>query len=253
MTDALPAPRSEQIFPGTSRERAGRLGVIVVHDIVTAIVTGALPEKALLPIEAELSSHFGVSRTVIREAIRSIEEKGMITVVRKSGTTVRHRDHWNLLDPVVLQVMLENDASLGVLDDLAIVRSSLEGAMAAATAQRRTPAEVAELESALHLMAVTVEDIEKFSDADRDFHAAVMSFSQIPLAEGITKTLYSRARETARFTRNATRAAFDATLEEHERVLDAIRDGDRDRAEAAMRFHILEAWERRRPPTERKP
>lgn len=229
------------------------MGVIVVHDIVTAIVTGTLPEKALLPIEAELSVHFGVSRTVIREAIRSIEEKGMITVVRKSGTTVRHRDHWNLLDPVVLQVMLENDATLGVLDDLAIVRSSLEGAMAAATAQRRTPDEIAELEAGLHAMGATIDDVERFADADGDFHAAVMSFSHIPLAEGITKTLYSRARQSARFTRNATRAAFDATLEEHERVLDAIRDGDGERAEAAMRYHILEAWERRRPPTERKP
>lgn len=253
MTDSPTRPLPEDVFSGTARGRAGRLGVVVVHDIVTAIVTGELPEKSMLPIEADLSVHFGVSRTVVREAMRSIEEKGLVTVVRGSGTTVRHRDSWNLLDPVVLQVMLENDASLGVLDDLAIVRSALEGAMAAAVAGRRTLSEVDQLDNAFQRMAETIDDIDGFSDADMAFHTAVMSFSHIPLAEGITKTLYSRARESARFTRNATKAAFDATLEEHKSILDSIREGDAAAAEAAMRHHIMESWERRRPPTSRKP
>ncbi|NYD68268.1 FadR/GntR family transcriptional regulator [Agromyces atrinae] len=253
MSDPALQPSSRGIFSGTARDPIGRLGVAVVHDLITAIVTGEIAEKATLPIEAELSAHFGVSRTVIRESMRSLEEKGLISVVRGSGTTVRPRDAWNVLDPVVLEVLLENDASLGVLDDLAIVRSALEGAMAAATANRRTADEIAELDRTIQKMAESINDVDEFGDADMKFHIAVMSFSHIPLAESITKTLYSRARESARFTRNGTREAFSEAYEEHRLVLESIRQGDAAGAEAAMRQHIMGSWQRRRPPTTREP
>lgn len=253
MTDPAPLPNDIGVFTGVGRGPASRLGVAVVHDLVTAIVTGEIREQSMLPIESELTAHFGVSRTVIRESIKRVEEKGLVSVVQGSGTTVRPREWWNVLDPVVLQVMLENDASLGVLDDLAIVRSSLEGAMAAATARRRTEAEMRELEEAFHRMTETIEDEADYADADMLFHVSLMSASRIPLAESITRTLYSRARESSRFTLNATRPAFEATLEEHRLVLEAIRLGDADAAETAMRRHIMESWQRRRPPTTRRP
>lgn len=253
MSEPARKHKVNNVLSGTGRDPIGRLGVAVIHDLVTLIVTGEIPEGSMLPIEADLSAHFGVSRTVIRESMRSIEEKGLVHVVRGSGTTVRTRDSWNVLDPIVLQVMLEHDASLGVLDDLAIVRGTLEGAMAAATARRRTPEELATLDQAFRLMAEAVVDVNDFADADMRFHNAVMSFSHIPLAESITKTLYSRARGSSRFTLNATRAAFDVTLDEHRLVLEAIRDGDSVAAEAAMRGHIHDAWQRRRPPTTREP
>lgn len=238
---------------GPARTPVSRLGVAVVHDLVTAIITGEIAEGAMLPIETELSAHFGVSRTVVRESIKRIEEKGLVAVVQGSGTTVRTRESWNVLDPVVLQVMLENDASLGVLDDLAIVRGSLEGAMAAATAARRTDDELAELRGAFERMEHTIDHEDEYNDADVLFHLAVMQQSHIPLAESITRTLYSRARESARFTTNPSKDVFQQTLEEHRRVLEAIEAGDAAAAESAMRAHILDAWQRRRQPTTRKP
>ena len=207
----------------------------------------------MLPPEIELSAHFGVSRTVIRESIKRIEEKGLVAVVQGSGTTVRAREFWNVLDPVVLQVMLENDASLGVLDDLAIVRGALEGAMAAATAGRRSEEELAALRTAFGRMVETIDHEDEYNEADMQFHLVVMNQSQIPLAESITRTLYSRARESARFTTNPSKDVFHQTLEEHRRVLEAIEQGDSAAAEAAMRAHILDAWQRRRQPTSRKP
>lgn len=246
------APRGV-LDPGSARTPVSRLGVAVVHDLVTAIITGEIAEGAMLPIEADLSAHFGVSRTVIRESVKRIEEKGLVAVVQGSGTTVRAHDSWNVLDPVVLQVMLENDASLGVLDDLAIVRGSLEGAMAAATAGRRTEEEFAELQAAFDHMAETIDDVDAYSEADLRFHQVVMAHSHIPLAESITRTLYQRAREFSRFTRAASPRAFEMTLEEHRRVLEAIGAQDAAAAEAAMRTHILDAWQRRRQPTTRKP
>ncbi|MDQ1130293.1 FadR/GntR family transcriptional regulator [Microbacterium sp. SORGH_AS_0888] len=238
---------------GAARTPVARLGVVVVHDLVTAIVTGEIAEGSMLPIESELSTHFGVSRTVIRESIKRIEEKGLVAVVQGSGTTVRTRESWNVLDPVVLQVMLENDASLGVLDDLAVVRSALEGAMAAATAARRSDGELDRLRAAYDHMVETIDREDEYNDADMLFHLAVMEQSHIPLAESITRTLYSRARESARFTTNPSPDVFQQTLDEHRRILEAIAAQDPGAAEAAMRTHIMDAWQRRRQPTARKP
>ncbi len=254
MNDLRPEGVSAGVFARpAARTPVSRLGVAVVHDLVTAIITGEIPVGSMLPIETELSAHFGVSRTVIRESVKRIEEKGLVAVVQGSGTTVRTRDSWNVLDPVVLQVMLENDASLGVLDDLAIVRGSLEGAMAAATASRRSDDELEALRAAFERMEHTIDHEDEYNDADMQFHLAVMQQSHIPLAESITRTLYSRARESARFTTNPSAEVFRQTLDEHRKVLDAIAAGDAPGAEAAMRAHILDAWQRRRQPTNRQP
>ena len=125
-------------FLGAAEARipAARLGVAVVHDLVSAIVTGEVAPGDSLPPEDALSAHFGVSRTVIRESVKRIEEKGLVTVVQGRGTQAQPSTSWNILDPVVLSALLENDSSLGVLDELATVRSALEGSMSAEVATR---------------------------------------------------------------------------------------------------------------------
>jgi DNA-binding GntR family transcriptional regulator len=76
----------------------------------------------------------------------------------------------------------------------------------------------------------------------------VMTLSGNRLAENITNILFQRARASQRFTGAPTREAFEKTLTEHGRVLSAIEAGDAGAAEAAMRAHIVDAWQRRRPP-----
>ncbi|MDQ4138471.1 MAG: FadR family transcriptional regulator, partial [Actinomycetota bacterium] len=70
--------------------------------------------------------------------MKRIEEKGLVSVIQGRGTQVRPAESWNMLDPVVLTAPVENDDSLGLLDDLASVRSALEGSMCAGVAARRT-------------------------------------------------------------------------------------------------------------------
>ncbi len=235
-----------------ARTPAARLGVAVVHDLVSAIVRGEVKAGESLPPEGTLSAHFGVSRTVIRESVKRIEEKGLVTVVQGRGTQAQPSTAWNMLDPVVLTALVENDDSLGVLDELAVVRSALEGSMSAETATRRTDAELAELQRALDHMAATIDDEAAYSQADVDFHFLVMTISGNRLAENITKVLFQRARESNRFTGTPTGDAFQATLEEHRRVLDAIEAGDAAAAEAHMRTHIMDAWQRRRLPNAKR-
>lgn len=246
-----PAPQTgARSFLGAADARtpAARLGVAVVHDLVSAIVTGEVAPGESLPPEGPLSAHFGVSRTVIRESVKRLEEKGLVTVAQGRGTQAQPSTSWNILDPVVLNALLENDSSLGVLDELASVRSALEGSMSADVAAGRTADELDQLRAAFARMEQTIDDDAGYNQADADFHLLVMTLSKNRLAENITNILFQRARASQRFVGAPDRRAYEQTLAEHARVLAAIEAGDPAGAEAAMRAHIVDAWQRRRPP-----
>jgi DNA-binding FadR family transcriptional regulator len=231
-----------------ARAKSPRLGVTVVAGLVDAIVRGDLAPGSSLPPEAVLCEQFGVSRTVIRESVKRLEEKGLVTVAQGRGTQVLNADSWNMVDATVLSALVANDATLGTLDDLSVVRASLEGVIARDAAGRRTPDELERLREALVHMRDTIEDEPRFNAADVVFHATVGEMTENRLAVNLVSTLFGQARESARFNLHSQ---LDVTLHEHERVFDAIEAGDPDAAEQTMRAHILDAWERRRPPSPR--
>ncbi|MER7243381.1 FadR/GntR family transcriptional regulator [Kribbella sp. NPDC000426] len=225
---------------------AGRLGVSVVAELVDLIVTGRLQEGDLLPPEGPLSEHFGVSRTVLRESVKRLEEKGLVTVSQGRGTQVRAPGYWNMLDPVVLSALIDNDESLGVLDELTVVRASLESAMAGAVAESHNADEVRRLENALTAMRESESETDSFRQADVIFHYAVMEISGNQLAENIAKHIYKRAVESSRYQGINPPDAVELTLKEHEAIVKAIARNDRAGAEKAMHDHIHGSWERRR-------
>jgi len=233
---------------GQKRAPAARLGVVVVHDLVTAIVTGSVKPGEPLPPEGELVSAFGVSRTVIRESVKRLEEKGMVTVAQGRGTVVTQPSEWNLLDRVVLSTMIENDETLGILDELAQVRGDLESSMTATAAQRRTDDDLAALRTALQVQRDAIDDLDAFQELDRRFHARIMQTSGSRLSESIAHTLVQRASEYARFHGHPGQEGLELTLVEHQEVLDAVVAGDARAAATAMREHIAKSWERRRLP-----
>ena len=227
---------------------AGRLGVAVVAELVELIVTGQLKEGDLLPPEGPLSEHFGVSRTVLRESVKRLEEKGLVIVSQGRGTQVQASGYWNMLDPVVLSALIDNDESLGVLDELTVVRASLESAMASAVAASHTSEELHRLENALTAMRESESEIDSFRQADVVFHYALMEVSGNGLAENIAKHLYKRAVESSRYQGINPPDAVSRTLDEHAAIVDAIARGDVAGAESAMHDHIHISWERRRLP-----
>lgn len=242
--------RPETGFPlFDKREPSPTLGIAVVDAIVDVIVSGAVLPGDLLPPEGILAERFGVSRTVIRESVKRIEEKGLVTIARGRGTSVRPTSSWNILDQVVLTSLIKHDDSLGVLDELAIVRAQLESVMAADAAVRRSDLQLEELEGHLQRMRDSSHDDEAFRDADAAFHVAVMSFSGNRLAESIARTLFERARANDRFRGVDSRESIRTTLAEHEAVFTAIAAGSADEAHENMNRHILDAWQRRRMPT----
>lgn len=248
MTDVSRDPaQGQSTLSAGPRYPAARLGVAVVQDLVAAVITGDVKPGEILPPESTLSQQFGVSRTVIRESVKRVEEKGLLTVAQGRGTTVNPPSSWNVLDPVVLSALVDHDDSLGVLDELTIVRGSLEGSMAAAAAAQISPERATELHAAYDRLVATLGDLDAYNDADADFHYTIMEQSGIRLAANITRILFARARSSSRFTGTPRAEALELTLEEHKRILDAITEGDATTAETTMREHIARAWTRRKP------
>ena len=246
------SPLTGSVLGGSvARTPPARLGVAVVSDLVAGIITGELAPGDALPPEGVLSQRFGVSRTVIRESVKRVEEKGLVTVAQGRGTTVNPPIAWNVLDPVVLSALVDHDDTLGVLDELSVVRGSLESSMAAAAAERQTPERTQELREAFEQTEATISDFEQYNDADAHFHYVVMEQSGNRLAANITRILFARARESARFTGTPGREAMELTLEEHRRILEAIVGNDPEGAARAMSEHISLAWIRRRPANHR--
>jgi DNA-binding FadR family transcriptional regulator len=231
---------------------AERLGIGVVRDLVESIVSGAAKPGETLPPEALLATEFAVSRTVIRESIKRVEEKGLIQVEQGRGTIVSPTNNWNVLDPDVLDAMIAHDDSLGILDEVVSVRALLESEMAATAASLVTDAQIDELRASLESQSKSVNDLVAFPAGDVHFHAIIMSISLSRLGASISRVLVGAAMESHRYRGDFGDKYYKDTLDEHAAILKAISERDVAGAHEAMRHHILVAWERRRPPLARK-
>jgi GntR family galactonate operon transcriptional repressor len=218
---------------------------VFMREIADSIVSGRYAEAEVLPPEAALGLHFRVSRTIIRESMKRLEEKGLVAIQQGRGTLVQPRSHWNILDPLVLSAIIAHDEENHTLDELTLIRSSLESLMARQAASVAAQEQRDAIAAALQVMRDTAEDHAAFRDADAAFHRLVMVVSGNFLAGNIADTLYSHARHFARFegVPHADSAAY--TIDQHRAVADAIAAQDPEGAEAAMRHHILDAWRRR--------
>lgn len=211
------------------------------------VVTGAMAAGDYLPPEPALCDEFGVSRTVIRESIKRMQEKGLVIVAQGRGTQVRPFTEWNVLDPLVFDALVRHDESLGVLDEVSVVRASLEGVMASEVAEAGNSAALETIEGHLEAMrAHTVHDEAAFLESDLAFHLAVMAASKNQIAGTIARSLFVRARQSARYNGNTPDDHVQSTLAEHELIFAAIQRGDAAAARVAMEEHILGSWRRRR-------
>src|SRR5207247_3167418 len=114
----------------------------VVHDLGLRIVQGELEAGESLPTEEELSSELTASRTVLREAIKVLAAKRLVESRPKTGTRVRQRAEWNLLDPDVLAWQLEAGPDRRFLEDTLELRGLIEPAAARLAAVRANEGEI---------------------------------------------------------------------------------------------------------------
>jgi DNA-binding FadR family transcriptional regulator len=229
--------------------RPQRLATAVVSDLADRIVGGELPVGSALPIEPVLCEMFAVSRTVIREAVKSLEGMRLVTVQQGFGTTVRDADDWDLLDPVVLAASIRHDNELAILEDLVDVRCTLESHMAGQAALRADEEQMRQIRAALDQLYLEEGDAARFLRADLEFHYAIMRASGNRLGRAVVQTINAQAFQSLRYIGEPTLQDLRDSNVAHQAVFDQLVAKDEQGAAKAMTDHIRGSWAKRRPDT----
>lgn len=219
--------------------RPQRLPDQVVEAILAIIVNGEWQPGDRLPSERDLSDQFGVSRTVIREAVRSLAAKGVLDVKTGSGATVIHVDAMTASESLRLFIHTSGLAGAGAVgyDQINDVREMIETRAARIAATVATEAEQRRLRHLHEAARSAGDDIESASQADLEFHRAIADSAHNPLygimLDSIRDVLLGIGRLTIAAPSHQARSA-----EEHAAILDRIEAGDAVGAEAAMTAHL---------------
>ena len=201
------------------------------------IVGGAWEGGTPLPNEDELAAELGVSRTVVREAVKALQAKGLVEVRPKTGTRVRPRRAWHLLDADVVAWQFADMERADDLRELYEVRASIAAAAARLATARRTTEQLAEIEAQQRRIDAAAAEPLARRHADLDFHAAV--------ADAAHNSLLAHATAMVRVALEAAAPppADDGSAALRTAVIEAIRVGDADGAEKAMRMLVELGWE----------
>lgn len=221
----------------------------MVDDLVDRLVSAEIPAGSTLPIEPVLCETYGVSRTVVREAVKSLEAMRLVTVQQGQGTRVRPLADWDLLNPLVLAAVIRHDAELAILEDLVDVRTALEAQMAGQAATRADATQRGLITQRMTTLDAEVDDPATYLRADVEFHDAIMIASGNRLGRTMIHTLQVEAYRSLRYVGDPTSQEMRRSNVAHRMVHDAVVGGDAVAAEAAMREHIMGSWHRRRPTT----
>ena len=212
------------------------LGSEVAHQIGRSIVTGLYPPGSLIEDEASLAKRFGVSRTVIRDAVKVLVGKGLLEVRRGIGTRVKPRELWALLDVDVLAWRLATPADSSMLLQLAEVRQLFEPQAAAWAAQRATESEVADILDAVEAMRADAADTPLFLAADARFHRSVLRAAHNELLFALSGMIYSSLLSNVRM-KNPDPDTNRKIVPFHREVYRAINR--RDDVDAQLKMTLL--------------
>lgn len=221
-------------------ERNFNLSHRMTHELGKSIVCGEFNQNDSLPTEAELCERFGVSRTAVREAVKMLSAKGLISSKPRQGIRVMPQEDWNIFDSDLLRWSLEGNPSMRVLREFLQMRIAIEPEAAALGAQFARPESIQAVGDALERMRNAEEDTDEALQADIDFHISILYTSEnrfyIRMRDFIRTALSVSIRHT-----NVIKGNPDAVIEDHAKVFKAIESRDPIAAKSAMLALIEEA------------
>ncbi|MFB2553299.1 FadR/GntR family transcriptional regulator [Ensifer soli] len=207
----------------------------VVNELGRSIVGGDYPEGGLLPGDGELAARFRVSRTVLREAMKTLAAKGMIVARARIGTRVRRRDDWNLFDADVLTWYFDCGVDERFLYHLSDVRLAFEPHAAALAARHASEGEIAGMMRLAVAMGDPAHTAETLAIADLKFHIAVIEACGNPFMRTIGSLIEAGLAGVFKLSSPAAdRAKIDEVARNHIRIVEAIRLRDEAGAREAM-------------------
>ncbi len=212
----------------------------IVHELGERIVRGDLQPDHGLPNESDLGVELGVSRTIIRESIKTLSAKGMIISRPKTGTRVRDRKHWNMLDSDVLKWISTVGNFHEFAPSLFEIRRIVEPAAAAIAAERASPEAISKIQMAFDGMVAAGEDVEAGVEPDVRFHQAILSASDNVFLAPLGALIESALATSFQLSRSNP-GAIRNSLPQHKAVLEAIIRGDAEDASNELRQLLVDA------------
>lgn len=201
------------------------------------VVMGEYPVGETLPIEAELIEEFAVSRTTLRETIKTLTALGLLEVRPRHGTRVRPRQDWTLLSRDVLRWMQPEDGVnvelSTAIDEAREVFEPAACALAAARGDRRKITAIRVAYDAME-QAAALDDVPGAIQADKDFHLAILAATGNPILEAFDTAIDAVLGMLFRAAIELHMESFRKNLVNHLRVLEAIEQGKPEEARQAM-------------------
>lgn len=170
----------------TGRPAARNFHSFVINEIGMGVASGAFPVGSTLPGDAEMMDRYEVSRTVLREAVKTLEAKGLVEARAKVGTRVLPRNRWNLFDRQVLFWIFHAAPEPGFAESLTEVREGLEMQAVALAAGRRQAEQMRMMRYWLAQTRIAAGMVENYGLAAYEIHRLVAEASQNPVLRSST-------------------------------------------------------------------
>lgn len=227
--------------PDAGHNRPRHAADAVYRHFAEQINSGALREGQPLPPERDIVEAHGVSRTVVREAVKALSNRGLVVARPRHRPVVRKPSYEAALETLgdVAGGLLRQPEGLRNLFGTRIL---IEAALVRQAATEARPADIDALDGALAANAAAVDDNETFFDTDIRFHAILYAIPGNPVLPAL-HAAYTHwlAPHWSAMARSETRNRINARA--HRAIFEAIRDRDADAAEAALRRHLDDAWQ----------
>ncbi|EMB4323943.1 FadR family transcriptional regulator [Pluralibacter gergoviae] len=206
---------------------------VLAGKLAQKILAGDYPPESILPGEIELGEQFGVSRTAVREAVKTLTAKGMVLPRPRIGTRVMPRSSWNFLDKELLAWWMTESNFNEVVDHFLIMRSSLEPQACMLAAVNGSVEQKTGLNTLMEEMVLLKSDFDRqrWIEVDMAWHEHIYIMSGNPFLSAFA-ALFNSVYQSyfSAITNNEV-----IKLDLHQAIVDAIRQGDGEQARQASR------------------
>ena len=220
--------------------RKTSLSMQLADELGKAIISGHYNSAHALPTEAKLCEQYNISRTAVREAVKMLAAKGIISSRPRQGIRIEDADNWNLYDPQVLTWMLDSNPSLSILKEFLEMRLAIEPQAAALAAQRADSESIAKIEHAWKNMAASVDCDSNFHRYDIDFHLELLNASGNRFLRQLRDFTSTALNVSVRYT-TPIKGDTRMVVEAHKNLFLAVANGEVDKARALSVSMIEEA------------
>ncbi|MHB8769443.1 MAG: FadR/GntR family transcriptional regulator [Syntrophales bacterium] len=211
----------------------------IVQQVLELIEAGKLKQGDQLPSERELTEIFKVSRTTVREAIRTLESMKLLQSRQGNGTYVLASSEEELIQPLAAALFNAEDD----IRDIFYVRKIIEPHVARLAAENATTREIDEMAEILRKQAASIEQGESIIESDSAFHNLMAGSARNRVMERLTAALVDflkQSRELYLMDDERGTRRQERSLEGHKQVLAAIKNGNPEDAQRLMLEHLEE-------------